>query len=80
MLSAGDGGVPEGMSVYDNAMLEFGSEMGSPDARHSSSQGATSSRGHPATDGRVAFADDMEAQWQHADRVSPCLEPLEYMH
>ncbi len=80
MLSAGDGGVPEGMSVYDNAMLEFGSEMGSPDARHSSSQGATSSGGHPAADGRVAVADDMEAQWQHADRVSPCLEPLEYMH
>ena len=30
--------------MYDNAMLEYGSELGSPDARHSSSRGASSSR------------------------------------
>ncbi|BDA45042.1 probable disintegrin and metalloproteinase with thrombospondin motifs at N-terminal half [Coccomyxa sp. Obi] len=44
-MMAGDPGLPVGMSVYDNAMLEYGSELGSPDARHSSSRGASSSGG-----------------------------------
>lgn len=69
-MSAGDEGVPEGMSVYNNGMLDYDSELGSPDARHSSSHGATSSGGHGGAGARVEFTDSVNGQWHHTDRVS----------
>ena len=69
-MSAGDEGVPEGMSVYNNGMLDYDSELGSPNARHSSSHGATSSGEHGGAGVRVEFTDSVNGQWHHTDRVS----------
>ena len=60
--------------MYDNAMLEYGSELGSPDARHSSSRGASSSGG-PSDGGPLLPAGNFDRRHAGA-RTSQCSPPV----